>query len=344
MKILIFASGGGIGDTLIITPMFRAIKEKYPNSFLAVGVASDLSMKILESNKLIDYLFKYNKFFNKRYIGLAEGVSFLRKIHFDYCFQTETSGSPFFYIAPFLAGIRNRIGYDRRNIPKRKHNRLFSKLLTKSVQYYVGDGRRRVEKNLECLREIGIVSHNLDYDFPVLADGDVRKYDLVGIHLGCGGNKRLQILKRWNIEKYNELALKIIQAYDYTIRFYLGPDEKEFTRYICPHEKIEIVIEQNIIEVAKNIAECGYFISNDSGLSHMAAALKIPTVVIYGGTVSSDFDLPTKHINVEKELSCRPCYHLKCRCEREILCLRDISVDEVYYGFEKLVNSEKAPK
>jgi heptosyltransferase-2 len=207
--------------------------------------------------------------------------------------------------------------------------------LTHPVFYVYGD-KRRTEKNLELLKVIGIEHHDYSYDLGIpRREKPINTGVIVGIHPGSDRNG---IIKRWDIKKFNLLAHQIVSQYGYRIRFYIGPQERELQGAVDDCESFEIAIEKDIAGLIKNMAECCFFISNDSGLAHLASALEIPTVVIYGPTIKEEYILPAKNAAVEIEnLQCRPCFYSKRTCQSGKVCINGIKVKDVFEAFEGLM-------
>jgi heptosyltransferase-2 len=77
------------------------------------------------------------------------------------------------------------------------------------------------------------------------------------------------------------------------------------------------------------IARCRVFITNDSGLMHVAAALGVPLVAIFGSTdPSRTGPLGANSRVLYQALSCAPC--LKTQCPRNRECMEAITVEEVF--------------
>ncbi len=93
-------------------------------------------------------------------------------------------------------------------------------------------------------------------------------------------------------------------------------------------------------KTAERINECDYFLSNDTGPMHIAAACGVPIVLIFGSSVKElgftpyrvDYEL------VEYDIWCRPCSHIgRSFCPLgHFKCMNKITVDEVYNSFNKL--------
>jgi ADP-heptose:LPS heptosyltransferase len=89
-------------------------------------------------------------------------------------------------------------------------------------------------------------------------------------------------------------------------------------------------------QAAALMKKCSLFISNDSGPMHMAAAVGVPTVAIFGPT-NPVWVKPwgVKHRIVRLGLPCSPCFRyspapLKCAAHIDFACLKDIDVDQVH--------------
>jgi heptosyltransferase-2 len=93
------------------------------------------------------------------------------------------------------------------------------------------------------------------------------------------------------------------------------------------------------------IKRCQLFVSNDSGLMHVAAALKVPTVAIFGSTDSVATGPRGKNARIVKQdMECSPC--LKPECTVGYRCLLAVQPEDVWKEMEKLrrsTNSEDRP-
>ncbi|MBU0574973.1 MAG: glycosyltransferase family 9 protein, partial [Proteobacteria bacterium] len=80
------------------------------------------------------------------------------------------------------------------------------------------------------------------------------------------------------------------------------------------------------------------FISNDSGLMHVAGALGIPTIAIFGSTNPvTTSPAGVKSIVIHHDVDCSPC--LKPVCPTDFRCMDLIGVEEVYTAARKLMES-----
>jgi ADP-heptose:LPS heptosyltransferase len=82
---------------------------------------------------------------------------------------------------------------------------------------------------------------------------------------------------------------------------------------------------------------CRFFIGNDSGISHMAAALGLPTVAIFGPTDPRVWSpRGEKVVVVRKEIPCSPCPQERFFQCKNFECLKGIEISEVLRGLERM--------
>ena len=91
------------------------------------------------------------------------------------------------------------------------------------------------------------------------------------------------------------------------------------------------------------ISQCRLFLSNDSGLMHVAGGLNIPTVAIFGSTNPvTTSPAGEKTILVRKETPCSPC--LEKTCPTDFRCMTAITVEDVVAAALTLLNGPANPR
>jgi heptosyltransferase-2 len=158
---------------------------------------------------------------------------------------------------------------------------------------------------------------------------------LVGVHAGAAYGES----KRWFPSRFAAVLEKLHRP---GRRFLLlgGPGEEEVAEAIegrMSVAPVNLVGKTSVAEVVAVIAQCDLFLSNDSGLMHVAAALGIPQVALFA---SSD-PKKTAPLNSRAEVihpehvSCTPCF--KRHCHQDLQCMEAITVDEVWAAAERLL-------
>jgi ADP-heptose:LPS heptosyltransferase len=160
------------------------------------------------------------------------------------------------------------------------------------------------------------------------------------MHLGSGWEA-----KRWSILRFSELIKKLLEDNDFEIVIVGGSNDNGIfdelaagLRDFIPTNKLErMFIQMNILETAELIRRSAVFIGSDSGPLHLAGAVNVPTVGLFGPT-NPDFSNPIgeRHNVIYRKLNCSASYHNQY-CNRNagkncttLECMKDISADEVF--------------
>ena len=152
-----------------------------------------------------------------------------------------------------------------------------------------------------------------------------------GLHPGAAyGNA-----KRWPPERFAEAALGLSQQYD--IVLFAGPNERELAEQVESlliaagvRNVTNLAGRTSIRELVARIAGLDLFIANDSGPMHVAGALGVPTVAIFGSTdarVTRPWAAERTRV-VRRDLPCSPCHARTCPLHHHA-CMRDIIAADV---------------
>ncbi|MFH1075208.1 MAG: glycosyltransferase family 9 protein, partial [Candidatus Firestonebacteria bacterium] len=121
-----------------------------------------------------------------------------------------------------------------------------------------------------------------------------------------------------------------------------GPKEQGIVNFLLKNaiysDKITSGLAEDILTSAAMIKKCGLFISNDTGPMHLAAAIGVPTIGIFGST-NPVWTAPLgKSVRIiYKKLLCSPCYDRICKKSGiRYDCLRKISEEDIFIGIEEL--------
>ena len=152
-------------------------------------------------------------------------------------------------------------------------------------------------------------------------------------------------MKRWGVEKFAELAKRVAERHQCRL-ILLGDkgDEKATERIASElgHHAVNLAGQTGILETAAAIQHSIAFIGNDSGLMHLAEAVGVPVLALFGPTVEAFGYYPTHARSkvVERNIPCRPCSRNGSRnCPKGTQeCLTGIAVDPVEEAFADLMN------
>jgi heptosyltransferase-2 len=138
--------------------------------------------------------------------------------------------------------------------------------------------------------------------------------------------------KCWPPERYAALADRLIAACDADVLLFGAPAESGMAARIVGamrQSAVNLVGATNTAELPALLAACQLFIGNDSGAMHVAAAVGVPVVGIFGPTDPEGTRPVTPRFTlVRQPVSCSPCFLRRCPIDHR--CMTRISVDEVF--------------
>ncbi|WP_028584387.1 lipopolysaccharide heptosyltransferase II [Desulfogranum mediterraneum] len=333
-KILI-RSTNWIGDAVMTTPAVRTIREHFPDSEISLLVLPWVS-DVFRHSPRVDRLISYDR--QGRHQGVGGTVRLGRELgreRFDCAILLQNA-----FEAAFLARVARipvRAGYttDGRSLLLSHRVRKRPDIHTRHQVFYyqemvAGLGMSPGANALELFIPAEI-SRQAREKLEQLSGGVFADRPLVGLNPGAAYGPA----KRWPAEKYAALAARIVTELDGQVVVFGTAADNEAARQIQqavdhPERVIDVTAKTDLIEAMAMIELCQAFVTNDSGLMHVAAALKVPLVAIFGSTdhiATGPFSQRSSVIR--RPLACSPCKQPVCP-EQHLQCLRLIGVDEVF--------------
>ncbi len=309
-----------VGDNVLALPTYKALQHRF-RSEGGIAVAAPYNVAaLLEASGVFKQVIGWNGSTRKRIAALREG-GFRRAVILPNSFRAA--------MVTFAAGIEERWGYptDVRRMflthsidrPEPRGHQLddYTALLAAlGAPRVVGDVPSI--KLPQAIRERGrrkLLSIGLHLDRPV-----------VGIHAGGLYGQA----KHWGDARYVEVVKRLrLEGIDVVLL--TSPGEREQAERIATTCNGVPMVghDGDVLELASAIAHCAAVITNDSGPLHVAAALSVPSVSIFGPTDPGRTVIPGATRVVRRQLACQPCYQRDCPL-RHHRCMADVSVDEVF--------------
>lgn len=308
-----------LGDTLFATPAIRALGESLPKARIII-LANPPATKILKSNP-----FGMETITVSDQWSFLKVLSFIRKQEFDLALGLSLLGSLFTH----WCGTSCHNDFNDINCPKSQSvvqmcleivRTIGLNPNTNETEFWIND--------LEAMKAVQVVTSLLD-------DSGCYKAPLVAIH--CGGHYFIR--KRWPLSYFVQLIQMLQVNFGFRVVLVGGPEDRQNASQIETSIPgvINIAGHLRLTETAVLLQKCQLFIGNDSGPLHLAAALRRPTIGLFGPTSPNQFypyHSPT-HKFLYKGLSCSPCYQFGGslwqqipRCSRSY-CMEAISPEEV---------------
>jgi heptosyltransferase-2 len=358
-KIVILALPG-IGDALLATPMIELLRKAYSDAEIHVVVMFASTRDMYAQDPYIDKVHYYDFIHGSR-SGSMKLISELRKLRFDISINIYPQNRREYNVIGLMIGAKRRISVKYR----RRDPQNLSWLNTDTI--LEDDTLHCVEENVRLLSLLGIDHELKESTLPKLrlniaeshtnwADrwfyehGISEEQLTIGLHAGTALFKN-HIRRRWAPEKFAELAVHLSKKVGAKVLLFGGPDDHDANDVIRANagDCVIPVVANNILDSAAVMRRLNLFVSNDSALMHMAGALQLPTVAIFGPT-NETYVHPwkTRYKIVHTGIECRPCFIYSPKpltCYRldpseHFLCIRAIEVEQVFGAVKELLHPE----
>jgi len=230
-------------------------------------------------------------------------------------------------------------------------------LLTKRVRYI--EGIHTITRNLSLLEPLGITEVKpelkiwLTKEDRVFSESFLHEHNVSDNELLIGFHPGSLLIKRWPSDNFASLGNILMKDYGAKILVVGGPDEFNLAEEISKFMEQKPMIASGyctIRQTAALIEACDLFISNDSGLMHIATAVETPVIALFGSSGYQKFRFGPygdRNVTMTKNLPCSyPCFprllNQECKTKE---CLEMITVREVLEKIEeKLAQKNKAAK
>ncbi len=279
-RIVIFRTDR-IGEVLLSTICIDALKKRFPQCHITF-VTSDYAKDIISGRDDIDEVFIFDTLTDSNLsLRLIKLISYLRKRSFD--LAVILNPHKILHIGCFLAGIKYRLGYDRK----------WPFCLTHRIEDRKYECKKHeTEYNLDLLRIIGVEEEVVPPHLPIIKAGQdyikrlVKQSGLdngkpiVSIHPGSSNRA-----KRWPPEKFSLLIKKIKTNFDCNIVLLGNKTDKELILKILSdagQAVLDLSEAFTIKQLAAFLRKCAIFIGNDAGPMHIAAAVETPVIALFG--------------------------------------------------------------
>lgn len=325
-----------IGDVVLVTTSLKAIRKKFPHARIHCLIGKE-SRKILHNCPYLDGIIVYDSKGKERgWLRLIKFSRKLRKHRFDIIIDFQNSRKS--HLLSFLGNPKKSYGY----------NRKWGSLLTNPLE----DDHANmppVAHQFQVLEELGIRYNKNAYLelWPSAQDDHYaknllnsewlgNKSNMIGINIAASLKWQT---KNWPIE-YIARVCDMLSANNIRVIITGLDKDMSLARHLLSITKSKpanFVGKTDVLQLAALIKECKVFLTSDSAPLHIAAAMQIPVIALFGPTDSRRHIPPAKRIVIlEKKLACAPCYGSRCRILTHA-CMKDIQPEEVFHEIESLM-------
>jgi heptosyltransferase-1 len=332
-----------LGDIVHALPVAYRLRSELPQAHIT-WIVEAKHRQLLINCPLIDELIILNKP-QWQIASLAQTLSELKKTYkqlreVDFDLVMELQGLIKSGLVAYITGAKHRLGFS----PKYCREPI-SACFTNEHATPNGDEQHIIEKNLSLIRYLGFATTPWQIEFPSTVAG-VKYIDdflnrqgvgpntkLIGINPGAGW-----ITKRWGVDNYARLSDNLISRFGRKVILIWGPGEQALAEDIAQHMRQLPVIACNtsVPQLIELIKRCGLFIAGDTGPLHLASALDIPTIALYGPSdPKRNGPYAGRHVVIHHKLECSGCYKRQCK---NFKCMQLITVEEVLSAAQGLLD------
>lgn len=346
----------GLGNFILKTPMIRALRAAFPKSHIAILAGNSYGTEfVLENSNLINETKILRQ--ESSYLEKIKFALDLRREKYDLIILPFDATQDFLILQSLIANIPIRIGHHWKEIP---HDLRRLDPLTFFLTHPVAlkAGRHEIDLNLDLLIPLGITNvGNKEPFFSLHEDINIQHifpWNPVSARYFCvqlGAANAMLSVKRWDTTKFAAALDILIDRYRLPV-VALG-DEYERKIYqqvqnLMKHHLIDCVGKTTVQEVAFIIKHSQVLLCHDSGLMHIAVALKTPVVALYGPTdYTRTAPLGSQNQIIRKNMKCSPCMYAFAKSEKEVAdecshrnCMRAIEVNEVVDAVSRIIEQK----
>jgi heptosyltransferase-2 len=325
-------------------PALSAVRSTFPGAEIVV-LARPWVADLYEGQPSVDRVIRYHAARGLKNWGLKWRIAReLRAQQFDCAILFQNAFEAALIVK--LAGIPKRIGYDRDGR---------GWLLTDAIPPPKSDEIPRHERfyYLELLRRAGIIDALPPSDAIRLegleasaADGETRFREL-GIRLpviGVSPGAAYGGAKRWLADGFAESASRIAAAESASVALFGSDAERALCDTIADSirgrgvEATNLAGRTSLREFIEMAAACRLFVTNDSGAMHIASAVGVRTVAIFGATdeVATGPTGPLARV-VRQQVECSPCLLRECPIDHR--CMTGVRAPRVVEAARALLDA-----
>ncbi len=326
-----------IGDTLITFPAIKGIREIFNDVHCTVLIKPHLS-SLYEQCAFVDEIIPYPKGGSFDLIHKERKlVKDIAQKKFDLAVILPRSFRS--ALVPYFARIPYRVGYSASGRGMFLTHGLKEDagvLSNHQVEYYYRLARSLGAPSTFDLPVLTVDKEDVSWAKTFLENAGIDEHKLL---IGINPGSTYGSAKCWFPERYLELAQRLASNAQAAIMLVGGKDNLHLINHIASKLDGQIVkaVGEDLLHLAALVRRCRLFITNDTGPMHIASAVGVPVVAIFGSTNPvTTSPLGEGHCVIRREVDCSCC--LKRECPEDHRCMRLISVDEVERAVMKQLN------
>ncbi len=319
-----------LGDLVMATPILQDIRQKWPKANITAMCQSNVA-PLLQHDPHINEVYSYKKpsgwIHRHQHHRIFEELR-LGEYNLGILLTNSFSSAWWFW----RGRVANRIGFA---------GNLRSWLLSKAVPFPAGKETQHLVLTYKALlAPLGIPLSNTPPRLYVSPEEIQAAHTLIGsygvalkeqILVGINPGAAYGSAKCWLPERFRAVTERLLEDPRITVVYFGDPAGRPLVDDICQGlgaRVINLAGKTSIRELLALMQACAVLLTNDSGPMHIASALGVPLVALFGSTSDVRTGPYGGGIVIHKRVECSPCY--KRICPIDFRCMKRIEVDEVY--------------
>jgi heptosyltransferase-2 len=324
-----------LGDAVMATPILHDLKAFYPKSKLTLLAPSHI-VPLFSKDPYLDDILSYEK--PNHWIRKTEHLDVIRPLQmgkYDLGILLSRSFASAWWF--WRGHVKRRIGF-------RGNGRSF--LLTDPISYPHEGREHQIAIYKQLITPLGIpISNSLPHLFLGPSDESYAAEfktlyqipalsEIIGVNPGAAYGSA----KCWLPERFREVIVKLIKDPNRIVLCFGDRAGASLVSEICQgltKQVINLAGKTTLRELMALIGKCKALLTNDSGPMHIASALHVPLVALFGSTDYVKTGPYHGETVIYKNVECAPCF--KRVCPIDFRCMARISSEEVYQAVVKAI-------
>lgn len=330
-----------IGDTVLATPALYALKRFVPHARVDI-LLEDWVAPVLEGFPYVDNVITLERKSTKARARVARQ---LRATRYDVVYNLHggTTGT----LLTRASGARFRVG-----LATYQYSRLYTHLAPSPLLLWQRERTHSVEQQLALLGWTGVPVS--DRPPTQLAVVDHAAASIAKRLRGAGWNEQSPLAlihpaaafatKQWATEKFARVA-GYLSDRGFAVVAITAPTEAQIAVALKQSVSAPLISfsDLSLPEVTALAARARVFVGNDSGIAHIAAAVGLPAVVVFGSSNIAHWGpWATRPAEVvREEMECQPCHGYYCEKFAQPECILRVPVERVVAAVERVLKESE---
>ena len=324
-----------IGDTVLATPSLIALKRFLPDARIDI-LLEDWVAPVLDGFDAVDNVLTVGKDKKSRF----ETAWKIRRNKYDVVFNLHGGTTATFFVR--ASGANYRVGF-----ASYQYNFLYTNLAPSPLEFWQTEHAHSAEQQLALLGFVGIPVEDKPKSRLVTTKSarSLIERKLSAFRIPHSAFALIHPVaafdtKQWATENFARIAENLFEK-NLQIIAVATKKEREVLEQLCEISLVPVQIFDDLTlpEITALASKAKIFVGNDSGIAHIAAAVEVPSVVIFGSSNINHWRPWTNahHEIVFEKIDCQPCAGYVCERFDKAECIRRVTVKQVIDAVERVL-------